>query len=78
MSQKQSIKGLTPLEEIHALQLVSELCHTKNRSYYSYELNLVLRDGQRINAVDHGRHERIRTDAQRLSDFLGKPVWDAT
>ncbi len=47
-------------------------------SYYSYELNLVLDDGSRINVVDHGNLDRLRGDAQTLSRFLDKPVWDAT
>jgi hypothetical protein len=46
-------------------------------SYYSYELNLVLDDGRRINVIDHGNLDRLRSDAQPLSRFLDKPVWDA-
>jgi hypothetical protein len=41
----------------------------------SYELNLVLKDGRRINVVDHGGADKIRTDAATLADFLGVPVW---
>ena len=47
-------------------------------SYTSYELNLVLDDGSRINVVDHGNLDRLRGDATTLSRFLSKPVWDAT
>ncbi|MGD9320846.1 MAG: hypothetical protein PVH99_12810, partial [Desulfobacteraceae bacterium] len=47
------------------------------RSYYSYELNLVLRDSKRTNVMDHGDYEKLREDAQTLSQFLEKPVWDA-
>ena len=47
-------------------------------SYYSYELNLVLEDGSRVNVVDQGNLKRLRSDAQTLSRFLDKPVWDAT
>jgi len=36
------------------------------------------RDGSRINVVGHGNLERLRSDANRLSQFLDKPVWDAT
>ena len=49
------------LDEIHALQLVSEYCHSDDVSswhdkrYVSYELNLVLEDGERINVVDHSK-----------------------
>lgn len=66
----------TALEEIHAIQLIPELCSTNDGSYYSYELNLVLRNGGRIHVVDHGDKKKLRQDAQLLSEFLGRPVWD--
>lgn len=73
-----SVKNFAGLEDIHALQLLSEYCRGgKKRSYYSYELNLVLRNGRRINVMDHGDCKKLREDAQTLSEFLDKPVWDA-
>ncbi len=68
----------TPLSSIHALQLLSEFVSGSKSSYTSYELNLVLNDGRRINVVDHGNLKRLRSDAKTLSQFLDKPVWDAT
>ncbi len=65
------------LHKIHALQLVSEMCYGGRVVHYSYELNLVLDDGTRINVIDHGNKEKLRDDARRLSLFLGVPVWDA-
>jgi hypothetical protein len=68
----------TDLEQIHALQIVAEHCSgSKGSSYYSYELNLILKDGSRLNVTDHGNLARIRADAQTLAAFLGKPLWDA-
>jgi hypothetical protein len=64
------------LSQIHALQLIAEHVRSNKSSYYSYELNLVLRDGSRKNVVDHGNITRLREDADKLSKFLGKPVWD--
>ncbi|MCK5895511.1 MAG: hypothetical protein KAG20_01835 [Cocleimonas sp.] len=71
-------------EQIYALQLISETCHSsassthqRNRSYESYELNLVLKDGQRINVVDHGDKQTLRKDTATLAQFLHKPIWDA-
>jgi hypothetical protein len=75
---RESLKHYAKLEQIRALQIVKERCTSKNSSYYSYELNLVLEDGSRLNVIDHGNLERLREDAKRLSEFLGKPVWDAT
>ncbi len=66
------------LDHVHALQLIAEYVSSGKNSYYSYELNLVLADGKRINVIDHGNLNRIREDARTLSLFLGKPLWDAT
>jgi hypothetical protein len=56
---------------------LTEYVSGNKNSYYSYELNLVLNDGSRINVVDHGNLKQLRSDTQTLSQFLGKPVWDA-
>jgi hypothetical protein len=64
------------LSEIHALQIISEYVSTSKNSYRSYELNLVLSDGSRVNVIDHGKLESIRDDAQKLSAFLGVTIWD--
>jgi len=68
-----------PLEEIYALQIISEYCRSSGKnssSYHSYELNLVLRDRSRLNVVDHGKYSALRSDAEILADFLGIPLWD--
>ncbi len=66
-----------PLEDIHAIQILREYCRSDKQSYYSYELNLVLEDGSRLNVVDHGKLKLIQEDAQKLGQFLNVPVWDA-
>lgn len=73
-----AIKDFALFADLHAIQLVSERCSGKNSSYCSYELNLVLHDGKRLNVIDHGNRDKLRVDAATLSRFLGKPVWDAT
>ncbi|ABW66575.1 hypothetical protein [Desulfosudis oleivorans] len=73
---RRALKHFAGLKEIHALQLISEHCTGNKSSYYSYELNLVLKDGRRINVVDHGSRDKLREDAKTLSEFLQKPVWD--
>ncbi len=77
MLDSNSLKHFVGLEEIHALQLVSEHCQGQKSSYYSYELNLILKDGKRINVVDHGNRRKLREDAETLSQFLDRPLWDA-
>ncbi len=64
------------IDDIAAIQLLTERVSSKNGSYESYELNLVLQDGRRINVVDHGSTEQIDRDATKLGEFLGVPVWD--
>jgi len=67
---------LMPFKEIHAIQLISEYLSDSDGSYYSYEMNLVSRDGVRTNVVDHGKLDKIHEDASTLSEFLDVPVWD--
>ncbi|PCJ62988.1 MAG: hypothetical protein COA79_02405 [Planctomycetota bacterium] len=71
------------IKSIHAIQLVQEYCSNSSysggsNSFYSYELNLVLKDGNRLNVIDHGNLSNIQSDAKKLSEFLNIPIWDAT
>lgn len=63
------------LSQVSALQIVSKLCHGK-LSFYSYELNFVLKNGQRVNLLDHGHLHKLREDTGVLGSFLNLPVWD--
>jgi hypothetical protein len=65
-----------PFDQIHALQIISERCSGKNKSFYSYELNVVKKDGSRVNVVDHGDRAQLTGDAMALSQFLEVPLWD--
>ena len=71
------IKHYAQLCDVHALQLISERCSSKNGSYFSYELNLVLNDGTRINVVDHGNLGELKRDALLIAELIQKPLWDA-
>ena len=64
--------------DIYALQLISELVKGNKRSYFSYELNIIYRDGNRKNIVDHGNIEKLREDAEKLSSFINRPLWSDT
>jgi hypothetical protein len=72
-------KKSAPLDQVHAIQIVAELCRGSRNSgsYYSYEINLVLHDGSRVNVVDHGNLKHIRKDARKIADLIGVSVWDA-
>lgn len=67
---------LMPFNEIHAIQLIKEYVRGDKSSYYSYEMNLVSRDGVRTNVVDHGDLDKIHADADTLSEFLEVPIWN--
>lgn len=70
------LKHAGELAGIHALQLIEEHVSSDDSSYESYELNLVMKNGQRVNVMDHGNRESIVADAETLARFLGVPVWD--
>jgi hypothetical protein len=67
------------LSDIHAIQLLSERCHSHSPRgscvFTSYEMNLVFKDGERINVMDHGKGNDIYDSAKRLGRMLNVPVW---
>jgi len=73
-------KTMCSLRDIHALQIIKERVRGNKRSYSSFELNLVLKDGTRRNVVDHGSLSTIQSDALEIVRFIGSriPIWDAT
>lgn len=72
---KKKTQGL--ISEIHAIQLISERVHSSKNNYTSYELNLVLKDGSRVNVMDHGKGKEVENDAKRIARFLDVPIWQA-
>ena len=77
VARKKDLTHWTKLDRIHALQLISEHVKSDKSSYLSYEINLVLSDGGRINVVDHGKKSKVLEDADILAEFLDIPVWNA-
>ena len=69
------------LRDIEALQVIAETIRNRSksrtRSFTSYELNLVLHDGKRLNVMDHGNREKFDQDTEQISQFLNLPVWHA-
>jgi len=55
--------------------VLPETVRSKNGSFTSWELNLVLRDGKRLAVIDHGDGATVRADAERLGREIGVPVW---
>ena len=79
---KESISYYTSLKELHAIQLIQESIEGKldddgNReSFYSYELNLIMNDGRRVNVIDHGNKKAIFNQAQAIAEMFHVPIWD--
>jgi hypothetical protein len=76
---KQKVK----FDDIYALQLITRVVQVKTppkgqmEKINTYELNLVLNDGSRVNVIAHGGSKEIREDADTISNFINKPLWDA-
>jgi hypothetical protein len=69
--------ALTILNEIHAIQLVSDYFDGSSTPYYTYQLNLVLKDANRRNVINHGKQNAVEQDAEKLAQFLDVPIWSA-
>ncbi len=71
-------KQTVEFAQIHALQVLEERVSGSEDSpnYTSYELNLVLKDGSRLNVLDHGDRARLERDAELLAKMLGCPIWN--
>lgn len=71
------------VSEIHALQLLAETVSSTNpdtktrSSYTSYEINLVFKNGSRLNIMDHRKLDHIEKSARILAAYLKVPVWQA-
>ena len=64
------------IRDIYALQLLTERIKGSKSSYNSYEMNLVMKDGRRVNVMDHGSFQKVQEDATLLADALNIPVWN--
>ena len=81
--EKHSARKIALLDEVHAIQLLYELVKTRSQTtgtkyVDTYEMNIVIGDGSRVSVVRHGDKESLLKDAEKLSIFLGKPIWNAT
>ncbi|MEO1031045.1 MAG: hypothetical protein AAFX55_06555 [Bacteroidota bacterium] len=63
------------LKDIVAIQILGEITTEQLAPFNSFELNLVLKDSDRVHAIDHSNLKSIIKDAKSLSDFLDVPIW---
>lgn len=69
------IKIYADLDDIYTLQVVDELVKSEKSRFHSYEINLVLKSGKRLNVVDYGNLKAIEQDLEILKVYLGVEVW---
>ncbi|WP_428738231.1 hypothetical protein [Sulfurimonas sp.] len=79
---KGSISHYTSLKELHAIQIIQEFIKgefngdSRKQSFYSYELNLIMHDGKRVNVLDHGNKKAIFKQANAIAQMFHVPIWD--
>ena len=79
-------KDMCELSEIYAIQIIKECyIYEEHANLFTYELNLIFRDGSRRHVADYGArgldaflYDQISKDAKILSEFLDLPLWDAS
>ncbi len=71
-------KSPTRLSSVHAIQIIPAYRANPDVSGYSFEVNLVLNNGERINVMNHGNGKAIDRDTQILGGFLSVPVWEVS
>ncbi|MGC6483029.1 MAG: hypothetical protein ACON4T_05630 [Synechococcus sp.] len=67
------------ITDVYAIQLLRKRIKRRTQNYTyddCYELNLVRRDGTRLNVTNHGSLSKIRADADLVADYLHIPIWD--
>lgn len=63
------------LEDIVAIQILGEITTEQLAPFNSFEINLVLRNSERVHIIDHANLKSIVSDSKSLSNFLNVPIW---
>ena len=63
------------LDAIVAIQILGEITAETLAPFNSFEINLVLKNSERIHVIDHSNVKSIIADADKLSKFLNVPIW---
>lgn len=66
------------LSDVTALQLIGRRTPSKGDKPISYELNLVLKDGNRAHVVNYRKLKGLQEDAMQVAEKLSVPLWDAS
>lgn len=67
-------KRMVPLANVEALQLLKHYNTSSKNGYWSFEVNVVLKDLSRVNVLAHGGENNAKKDAKTLARFINKPL----
>lgn len=74
---KNNVDRSVKIENIVSLQIVNKMITSKHGlSYPCYELNMLTKNGRRINILNHNDLEQLKTDAEKLAVFLSVELID--
>ena len=74
---KNNIDRAVKIENIVSLQIINKMITSKNGiSYPCYELNMLTKNGRRINILNHNDFNQLKSDAEKLADFLSVELID--
>lgn len=68
-------KTIAKVSDIVFIQVVEQKINQKKNNYYSYEINLVMKNKDRISLTDHADFDVIKTQSQQLKAFLNKSIY---
>ncbi|CAA0152237.1 hypothetical protein [Tenacibaculum maritimum] len=65
-------------QEIYALQIIEKFSKSKrsSNSYPSFELNIITKNGNRYNLLNHGDKTHLLSDMVKISKVLRVPIWN--
>lgn len=66
--------NLNPTEDIYAIQILEKTV-SDDGAFLCYELNLVYKDGSRVNVFNQSGYESMVRDASIIEESVKIPVW---
>ena len=74
---KNNIDRTVKIDNIVSLQILNKMITSKHGlSYPCYELNMLTKNGRRINILNHNDSDQLKSDAKKLSAFLSVELID--
>ena len=58
------------LKEFIAIQVIKKRIYGDSSNFDSFELNIVMKSGDRINVIDYSEGDYVKCEAQELAKFL--------